>query len=93
MSSSGITVDPEAVASYEYLKKNRSSKFITFKIENRRKIVVDIQSEAGSAETEEDKVWFQKMMTHCQSEPRYIVYDFTFSVRSGIRSTLGFIFW
>ena len=95
MAESGVTVDPEAITVYEYMKMYHTNKFATFKIENKEKVVVDIKGDQKLTKTkEEDKACFQGMMNHCQSEPRYIVYELGFTSSTGEKiEKLAFIVW
>ena len=74
MSMSGIEVDASIAPLYNEMKLRSIHKYITFKIENKKKVVVDIKGDPNKTETkEEDKVFFEEMTSHLTSEPRYIL--------------------
>ena len=94
-SLSGIEVDPEVTSLYNDMKLKRTNKFITFRIENKKRVVVDQKGDAAPTETkEEDRQQFDQMKALLKDEPRYILYDFSFKSKEGrIIQKLAFIFW
>ena len=92
---SGIEVDPEVTAIYNETKMKKTHKHVLFKIENKKKIVLDEMADPVKTETkEEDKEYFQKLLDTLKDEPRYILYDFSFTNKEGrFIQKLAFIFW
>jgi len=73
-----------------------SDKFVTFRIEKKKRIVVDYRSGPKSTTTrEEDKESFQELVEHLEDEPRYILYMFGFESSTDKRkiNRMAFIFW
>ena len=92
---SGIEVEPEVTSVFNDMKVRSSDKFITFKILEKKKIIIDHRS--GPKITEEkdkDEEAFQELVALLKDEPRYILYDFGFkdSQMKKIRR-MAFIFW
>ena len=86
-------MNPEAEALFESMVHNHTYKYIIFKIEN-GDIVVDIKGDPKDTETKEDKFYFEEMKSHWQSEPRYIVYEFSFTTSSEEKiMKMVLIFW
>ena len=94
-SSSGIEVDPEVVSACDDMKLRFSDKFITFKIREKKEVIVDQRSgPKRTEEKEKDEEAFQELVALLKDEPRYILYDFEFksSQMRKIRQ-VAFIFW
>ncbi len=92
---SGIEIDDEIPSLFNDIKLGHTHKWATFKIENKKKIIVD---ELGDACTTEDraadKVCFDVMKSYLSKEPRYVLYDFGFTIKDGRKlNKLAFIFW
>lgn len=95
-SMSGIETDPEVKAAFDAMKNKHQHKWITFKIENKKKIVVCEKGEANRTEKEEDdKIAFQSLIAKfTKHAPIYALYDFGFTNKEGrIIEKLAFIFW
>ena len=92
---SGIEIDPDITKLYNEIKLRHTAKWATFKIENKKKIVIDKQGDPKSTKTfEEDKECFQELVAEFAKEPRYAVYDFGFTTGEGrILEKLAFFFW
>ena len=78
------------------MKIRSSDKFVTFRIENKKRIVVDYRSGPKSTTTrEEDEESFQELVAHLEDEPRYILYKFGFESSTDKRKIdrMAFIFW
>ena len=92
---SGIEVDAEITSLFNEMKLRSTHKFALFKIEEKKKVVVDLCGDPCSTEVrEEDEAQFNKMKEPLSKEPRYILYDFGFTNKEG-RSIkkIAFIFW
>ena len=94
-SMSGIEIDPEIVTLFNEMKLRSTHKWATFKIENKKKIILDETGDPCSTESkEEDRKWFDELKAKLTKEPRYILYDFGFTLKDGrILKKLAFIFW
>ena len=92
---SGIQVDAEINGLFNDMKLRSTHKFAFFKIEGKKKIVVDVCGDPCKTETkEEDKAQFNRMKEQLSNEPRYILYDFGFMNEDGRKvDKLAFIFW
>ena len=92
---SGIEVDEEIATLFNEIKLRSIHKFASFRIVDKKKVVVDVKGDPQVTETkEDDKVFFEEMRSHCQSEPRYVLYDFGFTLRDGRKhKKIAFIFW
>ncbi len=92
---SGIEVDSKIPDLFNDIKLKKIHKWVTFKIENKKKIVVDELGDPGTTENrEDDKVRFEEMKATLSKEPRFILYDFGFALKDGRKlSKLAFIFW
>lgn len=80
------------------MKYRSSDKYITFKIEQRKTIMVDYRSGPKSTTTkEEDEESFQELVARLQSinEPRYALYNFGFKSSTDEREIMkiALIFW
>ena len=92
---SGIQVDAEINGLFNDMKLRSTHKFAFFKIEVKKKIVVDVCGDPCLTEAkEEDEAQFNKMKEQLSKEPRYILYDFGFTNKDGRKiNKLAFIFW
>ncbi len=92
---SGIEVDSEIPTLFNEMKLRSTHKYATFKIENKKKVVVDQVGEQNKTEdTEEDEKCFEELKIKLAKEPRYILYDFGFTNKEGRKiQKLAFIFW
>ncbi len=92
---SGIEIDTEVAVLYNDMKLNKTHKWATFKIENKKKIVIDELGDPCTTENnEEDKAAYADMSSTLSNEPQYILYDFGVSLKDGKTiSKLAFIFW
>ena len=95
---SGIEVDSGIAPLFNELKLRSTHKFATFKIEKKKKIIVDHLADPVQTETrEQDKAEFDKLkeLVTSSNEPRYILYDFSFQMAKDNRSIkkIAFIFW
>lgn len=95
MSMSGIEVHQEVTALFNEVKLKGTHKYVTYKIERKKEIVVDIKADPNPTETiEEDEKCFKTMRDTLTKEPRYVVYDFGFTNKEGRKiKKLAFIFW
>ena len=94
-SMSGIETDPEVTTLFNDMKLRHTHKYMTFKIENKKRIVVDLKGDPRkTASKEEDKEAFTELTGLLQQEPRYVLYDFGFTNKEGRQlEKLAFIFW
>ena len=94
-SMSGIETDPAVTSLFNEMKLRHTHKYMTFKIENKKKIVVDQLGDPKKTETkEEDKEAFQELADLLTKEPRYTLYDFGFKNKEGRQiEKIAFIFW
>ena len=95
-SMSGIEIDPDIVTLFNDMKLRSIHKWATFKIEKKKKIILDETGEACSTESkDDDKKWFDELKGKLSKEPRYILYDFGFTLEKDgrILKKLAFIFW
>ncbi|XP_038050949.1 cofilin-like isoform X1 [Patiria miniata] len=92
MSMSGIEVGEEVSTIYNDMKLRSTLKWVTFKIENKKKIIKDQSAEPN--DNYGDKTQFDEMKAKLTSEPRYILYDFNFDSKEGRNiNKIAFIFW
>lgn len=91
---SGVEVDAEINSLFNDMKLRSTHKFAFFKIENKKKIIVDVLGDPCKTEAkEEDEAQFNQMKGQLNNEPRYILYDFGFTTKDGrIIKKLAFIF-
>ena len=77
------------------MKLRSTHKYATFKIENKKKIVVDILGDKAVTESkEDDEILFDELKSRLTLEPRYILYDFGFTTNKGRKvNILALIFW
>ena len=95
-SMSGIEIDGDIPTLFNDMKLKSTHKYALFKIEGKKKIVLDECGDPKSTGSrEEDKACFVEMMAKLTNEPRYILYDFDFPMKKDGRTLkkLGFIFW
>ena len=92
---SGIEVEPAITSLYNEMKLRSTHKYATFKIENKKKIVVDILGDKAVTESkEDDEILFDELKSRLTLEPRYILYDFGFTTNKGRKvNILALIFW
>ena len=95
---SGIEVDSEIATLFNEIKLRSTHKFATFKIQNKKIVVIDYKADPVATETREtDKAEFDKLkdLVTSSNEPRYILYDFSFQMAKDNRSVkkIAFIFW
>ena len=92
---SGIEIDPDIVNLYYEMKLRSAHKYATFKIENKKRTVIDILGDPAKTESkEDDEILFDELKSTLTSEPRYILYDFGFTNSRGEKvHKLAFIFW
>ena len=92
---SGIEVDEGIPTLYNEIKLRSAHKYATFKIENKKKVVLDYAADPKTTENkEDDKASFEELKEKLTKEPRYILYDFGFTNKEGRKiNKLAFIFW
>ena len=92
---SGVQLDAETNGLFNDMRLRSTHKFAFFKIEGKKKIVVDVCGDPCRAEgKEEDEAQFNRMKEQLSNEPRYILYDFGFMKEDGRKvNKLAFIFW
>ncbi len=92
---SGIEVDADVSTLFNDMKLKSSNKYATFKIENKKKVVIDTKGDPLATEDlASDKAAFEEVKALLTSEPRYILYDFGFTNKEGRKiKKLAFIFW
>ncbi|XP_038050948.1 actophorin-like [Patiria miniata] len=89
---SGIEVGEEVSTIYNDMKLRSTLKWVTFKIENKKKIIKDQSAEPN--DNYGDKTQFDEMKAKLTSEPRYILYAFKFYSKEGRKiNKIAFIFW
>ena len=94
-SLSEAQVHAEINGLFNDMRLRSTHKFAFFKIEGKKKIVVDVCGDPCKTEAkEEDEAQFNKMKEQLSKEPRYILYDFGFMKKDGRKvNKLAFIFW
>ena len=92
---SGIEIDPDIVSLFNEMKLRSTHKWATFQIEKKKKIILDQVGEPCSTNTkEDDQTRFDELKASLTKEPRYILYDFGFTLKDGrLLKKLAFIFW
>lgn len=92
---SGIEVSADVSTLFNEIKLRSTNKYALFKIENKKKVVVDVTGDPCPTEDRDlDKVEFDKLSALLTREPRYILYDFGFTNKEGRKiSKIAFIFW
>ena len=92
---SGIEIDSELPTLFNEMKLRSTHKYMTFKIENKKKIIVDVMGDPVTTDNkEDDKAAFGELKAQLTNEPRYILYDFGFKNKEGRQiKKIGFIFW
>ena len=95
MSMSGISVHQSVGTVFNEVKLRHVHKYVLFKIENKKEVIIDQAGEKHETSTEEeDKPFFEEMKEKLTNEPRYILYDFGFTNKDGRKiNKLAFIFW
>ena len=98
--ASGIQVDPQVGEIYNEVKMRRKLyKYLIFNIKNKESIELFDQGEtlAKATESREDcSVHFEQLKAQLISckEPRYVLYDFGFTMKDGRKcEKIAFIFW
>jgi cofilin len=85
--SSGAAVNDECVTKFNELQAKRLHRFVTYKLENSKEIVVDITGERAA--TYED---FTKALP--ENDCRFAVYDFDYMTKEEVpKSKIFYIFW
>ena len=94
-SMSGIEVDSAVTTLFNEMKLRSTHKWATFKIENKKKVIVEKMGEPKeTADSDSDKACFLELAEQLTHEPRYILYDFGFTNKEGrLIKKLAFIFW
>ena len=92
---SGIEVDSAVTTLFNEMKLRSTHKWATFKIENKKKVIVEKMGEPKeTADSDSDKACFLELAEQLTHEPRYILYDFGFTNKEGgLIKKLAFIFW
>mmetsp|Transcript_113874 Transcript_113874/g.284844 ORF Transcript_113874/g.284844 Transcript_113874/m.284844 type:complete len:137 (+) Transcript_113874:94-504(+) len=84
---SGVTVADACVDKFNEIKMKKTLKYVVFKIENRKQIVVE-------AEGDKDKTYADFVAALPESEPRYALVDVAYSTDEGVQQNkLCFFFW
>ena len=95
--ASGVQVDSSVVELFGEMKRHNVAKFATFRIQDKKVIVVDYQAPPAKTTTrDEDKVHFAELGKRlAQDEPRYIVYNFSFRMKKEARDAhkLALLVW
>lgn len=92
---SGIEVDGDIPGFFNEMKLRATNKWAMFKIENKKKVILDITGDPCKTQDKEaDKAQFEAMKNKLTKEPRYILYDFGFTMKDGRQiKKIAFIFW
>ncbi len=92
-SMSGIEVDPRISRLFNDIKLKHTDKWATFKIENKKMIVLDKTDFPRGLNA--DEAQFTEMKDKLTLEPRYVLFDFHFkSTKDGrVIRKIAFIFW
>ena len=92
---SGIEVDEQIPALFNEMKLRSTHKYITFKVEKKKKVIIDVLGDPEKTENREaDKQSFDELKATLQNEPRYILYDFGFTNKEQRKiNKIAFIFW
>ena len=88
-------MDADIPALFNDMKIRSTNKYATFKIEKKKKVIVDVKGDANATEDKaDDKTSFDELKKALGNEPRYVLYDFGFKNKEGrIIKKLAFIFW
>merc|ERR1712127_996148 len=87
MGMSGVTVADACVDRFNEIKMKKTLKYVVFKIEDRKKIVVD-------AEGDKDKTYADFVEALPEGEPRYALVDVDYTTDEGVQqNNLCFFFW
>ena len=94
-SMSGIEIEDDVAPLFNDIKLRATHKWVTFKIEKKKKIIIDVKGEPNPTEDKDaDKASFEELKGQLTEEPRYILYDFGFTNKEGRKiNKLAFIFW
>lgn len=100
---SGVNVSSDIVPLWEDVKKNKTHKWVTFKLsKDQKQIEIDHKAEPLDTEDkDQDKAEFENLKEKLlqpnekgKVEPRYVIYDFKFSNDEGrVFNKLAFICW
>jgi len=94
---SGIAIDEEVTTLYNDVKMKQTNKFVTFRIEKEKMVIVDDKGDACKTDDRDvDKERFELLKAKLieLNEPRYVLYDFGFTAKGGRKLTkLAFIYW
>ena len=92
---SGIEIDPEISTLFNDVKLRKSNKYIFFKIQDKKRIIVDkLGDPCHTEDKESDGAQFSQLSECLTKEPRYILYDFSFTNKEGRKiQKLAFLFW
>lgn len=93
---SGIEIDSEIPSLFNDIKLRSTNKWVSFEIQNKKKIVVSEKGEkAVTEDKEDDRVQFEQLKGKLDpAHPRYILYDFGFTNKEGRKiKKIAFIFW
>ena len=97
MAMSGIAIDEEVTTLYNDVKMKQTNKYVTFRIEKDKMVIVDEKGDACKTDDRDvDKEQFELLKAKLidLNEPRYVLYDFGFTAKGGRKLTkLAFIFW
>lgn len=91
-----MELDPDCVSLFNDMKLRSIHKWATFKIEKKKKIILDQAGDPTKTEDkDDDRACFGALQASLTDEPRYILYDFGFkTAKEGrIVNKLAFIFW
>mmetsp|Transcript_11544 Transcript_11544/g.17168 ORF Transcript_11544/g.17168 Transcript_11544/m.17168 type:complete len:137 (-) Transcript_11544:311-721(-) len=84
---SGVSVSDACVEKYNQIKMKKDLRFVTFMIENKTSIVLDVEGEKGMSFED-----FVKALP--EDAPRYALVDIDYTTEDGReQSKLCFIFW
>jgi len=87
VSMSGVTMDPKCLEKYEEMKIKHTLRYIFFKIENKKTIVVAAEGDKSNSYDD-----FLKALP--ENEPRYCLADVEYTTKSGAQhSKVVFVFW
>lgn len=87
VSMSGVTMDPVCLERFEQMKLKHDLRYIIFKIENKKTIVVD-------AEGDKSKSYEDFLTVLPKDAPRYCLVDVDYTTKSGAdHSKVVFVFW
>mmetsp|Transcript_70251 Transcript_70251/g.168325 ORF Transcript_70251/g.168325 Transcript_70251/m.168325 type:complete len:139 (+) Transcript_70251:92-508(+) len=86
---SGVTVQDDCVTKFEEMKTRHLYKYIIYKIENKKEIVIDCIGEKGATYDE-----FKNKLLEDKSQPRYALVDMSYNTADGRpQEKLVFLFY